>query len=45
MNGRLDTMQAAMLLEKLAIFEDEIELRNQSPRATADGPRRCGHNA
>ena len=27
MNGRLDTMQAAILLEKLAIFEDEIERR------------------
>ena len=28
MNGRLDTIQAAILLEKLRIFEDEIELRN-----------------
>ena len=27
MNGRLDTMQAAVLLEKLAIFEDEIAAR------------------
>lgn len=26
-NGRLDTLQAAILLEKLAIFEDEIERR------------------
>lgn len=26
-NGRLDTMQAAILLEKLAIFEDEIAAR------------------
>ena len=28
-NGRLDTLQAAVLLEKLKIFPDEIELRNQ----------------
>ena len=28
MNGRLDTIQAAILLEKLAIFEDEIATRN-----------------
>lgn len=28
-NGRLDTIQAAVLLEKLAIFEDEIARRNQ----------------
>jgi dTDP-4-amino-4,6-dideoxygalactose transaminase len=27
-NGRLDTIQAAVLLEKLAIFADEIEARN-----------------
>jgi dTDP-4-amino-4,6-dideoxygalactose transaminase len=27
-NGRLDTLQAAILLEKLAIFEDEIAQRN-----------------
>jgi len=29
MNSRLDTMQAAILLEKLAIFAEEIQLRNQ----------------
>ena len=29
MNGRLDTIQAAVLLEKLAVFPDEIEARNQ----------------
>jgi UDP-2-acetamido-2-deoxy-ribo-hexuluronate aminotransferase len=29
LTGRLDTMQAAILLEKLKIFEDEIEARNQ----------------
>jgi dTDP-4-amino-4,6-dideoxygalactose transaminase len=28
MNGRLDTIQAAILLEKLAIFADELEKRN-----------------
>jgi dTDP-4-amino-4,6-dideoxygalactose transaminase len=28
MNGRLDTIQAAVLLEKLKIFPDEIEARN-----------------
>tara|TARA_B100001250_G_scaffold406380_1_gene425322 strand:+ start:4000 stop:5112 length:1113 start_codon:yes stop_codon:yes gene_type:complete len=28
MNSRLDTLQAAILLEKLAIFEDEITSRN-----------------
>ena len=27
-NGRLDTIQAAVLLEKLSIFEEEIALRN-----------------
>jgi dTDP-4-amino-4,6-dideoxygalactose transaminase len=29
MNGRLDTMQAAVLLEKLAVFPDEIKARNR----------------
>ena len=29
LNGRLDTIQAAILLEKLAIFDDEIRLRNE----------------
>ena len=28
-NSRLDTIQAAILIEKLKIFEDEIRLRNQ----------------
>ncbi len=28
-NGRLDTMQAAVLLEKIKIFSDEIESRNR----------------
>ncbi len=29
LTGRLDTMQAAILLEKLKIFEDEIDARNR----------------
>jgi dTDP-4-amino-4,6-dideoxygalactose transaminase len=29
MNSRLDTLQAAILIEKLAIFPEEIELRNE----------------
>ena len=29
MNGRLDTLQAAILIEKLAIFPEEIEVRNR----------------
>ena len=29
MTGRLDTIQAAVLLQKLAIFQDEIEARNR----------------
>ena len=28
-NGRLDTLQAAILLEKLAIFDDDLEKRNR----------------
>src|SRR6202007_2328058 len=28
-NGRMDTIQAAVLLQKLTIFEDEIRARNQ----------------
>ena len=29
MNGRLDTLQAAILIEKLTVFADEIEARNR----------------
>ena len=29
-NGRLDTLQAAILLEKLVIFDDELKKRNQA---------------
>ena len=28
LNGRLDSMQAAVLLEKLSIFDEELEMRN-----------------
>ena len=37
MNSRLDTLQAAILLEKLAIFEDEIERRQSVAGRYADG--------
>lgn len=36
-NGRLDTIQAAILLEKLAIFEDEIARRQDVARRYEDG--------
>jgi UDP-2-acetamido-2-deoxy-ribo-hexuluronate aminotransferase len=29
LNGRLDSIQAAVLLEKLSIFDDELEVRNE----------------
>jgi dTDP-4-amino-4,6-dideoxygalactose transaminase len=35
-NGRLDTMQAAILLQKLTIFEDEIDARQRIARLYAD---------
>src|ERR1700716_1620625 len=37
LTGRLDTMQAAVLLEKLKIFEDEIAARNQVAQRYAQG--------
>ncbi|MBR9824359.1 MAG: DegT/DnrJ/EryC1/StrS aminotransferase family protein [Alphaproteobacteria bacterium] len=37
MNSRLDTIQAAILLEKLKIFSDEIEARNIAALRYADG--------
>jgi dTDP-4-amino-4,6-dideoxygalactose transaminase len=37
LTGRLDTMQAAVLIEKLKIFEDEIEARNQVAERYARG--------
>ena len=35
-NGRLDTIQAAILLEKLSIFEEEIKLRNTAAAYYSD---------
>lgn len=50
LTGRLDTMQAAILLEKLKIFEDEIVARNKVAARYAQGlgtivtvPRVAGH--
>src|SRR5882757_1942392 len=37
LTGRLDTMQAAVLIEKLKIFEDEIVARNQVAERYARG--------
>ncbi|KQT54108.1 aminotransferase DegT [Aureimonas sp. Leaf454] len=37
MNARMDTLQAAVVLEKLAIFPDEIEARMQIGRRYAQG--------
>jgi UDP-2-acetamido-2-deoxy-ribo-hexuluronate aminotransferase len=37
MNSRLDTIQAAILLEKLAIFQDDIALRNAAADRYAEG--------
>ncbi|MDI4233076.1 DegT/DnrJ/EryC1/StrS family aminotransferase [Bradyrhizobium sp. Arg237L] len=37
LTGRLDTMQAAVLLEKLKIFEDEITARNEVAERYARG--------
>lgn len=36
-NSRLDTIQAAILIEKLAIFADEIELRNRVAARYSEG--------
>jgi dTDP-4-amino-4,6-dideoxygalactose transaminase len=37
MNGRLDTLQAAVLLEKLAIFDDELDARRAAAGYYDDG--------
>src|ERR1700761_9288438 len=37
LTGRLDTMQAAILIEKLKIFEDEISARNRVAKRYAQG--------
>jgi len=36
-NGRMDTLQAAVVLEKLEIFPEEIELRNSVAKRYSDG--------
>lgn len=36
MNGRLDTIQAAILLEKMKIFDEEIELRDRVAKRYCD---------
>jgi dTDP-4-amino-4,6-dideoxygalactose transaminase len=37
MNSRLDTIQAAVLLAKMDVFEDEIRVRNEAADRYADG--------
>ena len=37
MNSRLDTLQAAILLEKLDIFQDDIGRRNAAADRYAEG--------
>jgi len=37
MNSRLDTMQAAILIEKLSVFPEEIELRQDVAQRYSDG--------
>ncbi|MCL2713678.1 MAG: DegT/DnrJ/EryC1/StrS family aminotransferase [Alphaproteobacteria bacterium] len=39
LTGRLDTIQAAILIEKLKIFEDEIAARNQAAERYSQGLR------
>jgi len=39
LNSRLDTMQAAILLVKLTVFEDEIQSRNKIAQRYTDGLR------
>ena len=41
MNGRLDTIQAAVLIEKLKIFQDELELRNSVAARYSAGLKDC----
>jgi dTDP-4-amino-4,6-dideoxygalactose transaminase len=36
-NGRLDTLQAAILIEKLAVFKEEVELRHRVATRYAEG--------
>ncbi|PHS21231.1 MAG: aminotransferase DegT [Robiginitomaculum sp.] len=41
MNSRLDTLQAAILIEKLAIFADEIERRNKVASRYCEALKDC----
>jgi dTDP-4-amino-4,6-dideoxygalactose transaminase len=41
-NGRMDTLQAAVLLSKFAIFPEEIELRQQAAERYAKALAGCG---
>ncbi len=41
MNSRLDTLQAAVLLEKLKVFPDEIEARNRIAARYEEGLSEC----
>ena len=41
MNGRLDTIQAAILLSKLEVFESEIEKRQEVAARYFEGLRQC----
>ena len=45
LTGRLDTMQAAVLLEKLKIFDDEIAAAQSSRGALCARPRQCRDRA
>jgi len=40
LNGRFDTIQAAVLIEKLKIFADEIAARDQIARRYSAAPLR-----
>lgn len=41
LNARMDTVQAAILIEKLAIFDDEVEARDRVARRYNDGLADC----
>jgi dTDP-4-amino-4,6-dideoxygalactose transaminase len=43
LNSRLDTIQAAILIEKLKVFADEIDMRNVAARRYSDAF--AGHNS
>ena len=43
LTGRLDTIQAAVLLAKLDVFDLELARRREIARALRRGARQCGH--